>query len=132
MQRLKEKSLHSCVATRLRRDRRVKPNLSQSCVSDPLALRAVLALDATFNLWICGNREDFLSTDPLAPSVHNPVPFSHSAQLTWREESPNSEGNTHTVSFALTHIPSPEAVVQQPVYWAAQPRPVIIISAQNT
>lgn len=117
---LKEKPLHSCVATRLRSDRRVKPKLSQSCVSDPLALGAALALDATFNLWICGNREDFLSTDPLAPSVHNPVPFSHTARLTRREESPDS-GGTHTWPVALTHIPSPEAFVQQAVHWAAQP-----------
>ena len=40
--------------------------------SDPFALGAALALDAAFNLRICGNREDFLSTDPLAPSVRNP------------------------------------------------------------
>lgn len=33
-------------------------------LSDPLALGAALTLNAAFNLRICGNREDFLSTDP--------------------------------------------------------------------
>lgn len=55
--------------------------------SDPFALGAALALDTAFNLWICGNREDFLSADPLAPRVRNPVPFSHTALLTRIEES---------------------------------------------
>lgn len=33
-------------------------------LSDPFALGAALTLNAAFNLRICGNREDFLSTDP--------------------------------------------------------------------
>lgn len=98
--RLKERPLLSYVATWLHSDRRIKPKLFLSCVSNPFAPGAALAFDAMFNLWICGNREDFLSTDPLAPSVHNPVPFSHTALLTWMEERQNSAavcvGGAHT------------------------------------
>lgn len=54
--------------------------------SDPFALGIVLALDAAYNLWICGNREDFLSSDPLASSVHNPPTLSQRALLTRMEE----------------------------------------------
>lgn len=99
---LKERPLLSYVATWLHSDRRIKPKLFLSCVSNPFAPGAALAFDAMFNLWICGNREDFLSTDPLAPSVHNPVPFSHTALLTWMEERQNSaavcvgRGGAHT------------------------------------
>lgn len=70
--------------------------------SDPFAPGAALALDAAFNRWICGNREDFLSTDPLPPppSVRNPASFSHPALLTWIEESQCtaavSVGGAHT------------------------------------
>lgn len=67
--------------------------------SDPFALGAALALDAAFNLWICGNREDFLSSDPLAPSVHNLVPFSHSPADTDRGEpihGRSQRGGAHT------------------------------------
>lgn len=84
--------------------------ISQRVVfSDPFAPGAALALDAAFNLWICGNREDFLSADPLAPSVRNPVPFSHTALLTRIEESQYTAAasvgaHTHMVSPALTHI----------------------------
>lgn len=91
----------------------VTGGLRQSSVrvvfSDPVALRAALALDTAFNLWICGNREDFLSTDPLAPSVRNPVPFSHTALLTQIEESQYTAAvsvgaHTHMAFPALTHI----------------------------
>lgn len=88
--------------------------LSQSslraALADPFALRAALALDAAFNLWICGNGEDFLSTDPLAPSVRNPVPFSHTALLTRIEESSaaGSVGeHTHGQPCPDTHTPPP-------------------------
>lgn len=123
--RLKEKPLTLICCHVLHSDRRVKLELFLSCVSDPFALRAGLAFDAVFNLWICGNREDFLSTDPLAPSVHNPVPFSHTALLTWTEASQNTAAvsvgaHTHAQS-RLTHIPSPRAFVSQGIYCTVQP-----------
>lgn len=81
--------------------------------SDPFALGAALPLDAAFNLRICGNREDFLSTDPLAPSVHNPVPFSHTSLLTWIEESQYTAAvsvgaHTHGQPCPDTHTPPPK------------------------
>lgn len=64
--------------------RMVTPELSESRVFRPICPPgAALTLDAVFNLQICGNREDFLSTDPLAsPSAHNPAAFAHTALLT--------------------------------------------------
>lgn len=89
--------------------------LSQSslraALSNPFALGAALALDAAFNLWICGNGEDFLSTDPMAPSVRNPVPFSHTALLTQIEEiqytAAVSVGDTHIQPHPDTNTPPP-------------------------
>lgn len=90
--------------------------LSQSslraALSDPFAPRAALAPDVAFNLWICGNGEDFLSTDPLAPSVRNPVPFSHTALLTRIEESQYTAAvsvgaHTHGQPRPDTNIPPP-------------------------
>lgn len=109
-------------------------SLSGSCVFRPFALGAALALDTAFNLWICGNREDFLSTDPLAPSVRNPVPFGHTALLTRIEESQYtaavSAGGAHT----NTHMASPDTHISSPKllfhYYTAHTT-VIIISARD-
>lgn len=95
----------------------VTGGLRQSSVrvvfSDPVAPGAVLALDTAFNLWICGNREDFLSTDPLAPSVRNPAPFSHTALLTWIEESQY----TAAVSVGVhKHMASPDTHTPPPSF----------------
>ncbi len=114
---LKRSHFAHTFASRLHSDRRVMPDLSESRVFRPICPRgAALALDAAFNLWICGNREDFLSTDPLAPSVHNPAPFSHTALLTRIEESQytaavsvGARTHTHMVSPPLTHILLPQA-----------------------
>ena len=75
--------------------------------SDPFALGAALALDAAFNLRICGNREDFLSTDPLAPSVRNPVAFSHTGLLTWIEESQYTAVSVGARTHTHTHTHGP-------------------------
>lgn len=88
--------------------------LSQSSLrvafADPFALGVALPLDAMFNLWICGNREDFLSVDPLAPSVRNPVPLGCTALLTCIEESQYATAvsvgaHTHGQPCADIHTP---------------------------
>lgn len=88
-------------------DRRLSQSSLGAALSDPFALGAALALDAAFNLWICGNREDFLSTDPMAPSVHNPVPFSHTALLTRIKAIQSVWGNTHIQACPDTNTPPP-------------------------
>lgn len=103
--------------------------------SDPFALGAALALDAAFNLRICGNREDFLSTDPLAPCVRNPLPFSHTALVTWIEASRYTAAvsvgaRTHThmrLGLPDTHTPPPKLFVSQGIYYTT----VIIVTARD-
>lgn len=128
-------------ALTLPRGSTVTEGLSQSSLrvvfSDRFALREALALDAAFNLWICGNREDFLSNDPLAPSVRNPVPFSHTALLTRIAESQYTAvvsvgAHTHMASPALTHILLPQAFVSQDIHTTQHSQTtVIIISARD-
>lgn len=121
---LKDKLHCSRIVLLLCRHRTVMPKLFQSCFRT-ICPWAALNLNAAFNLRICGNREDFLSTDPLASGAHNPVAFAHTGPLIWIEAGQHT--HTHTRTTALTHIllSSPKAFVSYTAY-TQQPHALVI------